>query len=389
MEMDPEYCHTEGIPIFSRRECLRLMCRTGAGLAATQVALKALDSFIPSAQARPLSKSLHQAMFFKRISHQRVQCELCPRTMIISAGKSCFCRTRKNIKGTLYALGFDKPCVVNFEPIERGPLYHFYPGNKTMSLGAAGCNLNCLYCQNYELAQRSPEEVKTIDLEPATAIRKGGIKSVTITYTDPACQPEYVIEIAKTAKKYNLPVILCTAGYINSKPLEHIISFVDAFAVTLKAITDEMYLKLTGVHLEPVLRTIKHIKKSGKWLEIVTLVVPGYNDDRKGIQTAAAWIRDNVGKDTPWHLSRFTPHYKLRKLPPTPRKTLEEAREEGLKAGLGYVYITNLAPHQGNHTYCPNCRKKIIERLGFRTKKINMKGGGCKFCGKKISGKWS
>ena len=171
--------------------------------------------------------------------------------------------------------------------------------------------------------------------------------------------------------------------------LTRIISFVDAFAVTLKAITDEMYLKLTGVHLEPVLRTIKHIKKSGKWLEIVTLVVPGYNDDRKGIQTAANWIRDNVGKDTPWHLSRFTPHYKLTKLPPTPRKTLEEAREEGLKAGLGYVYITNLAPHQGNHTYCPNCQKKIIERLGFKTKKINMNGGDCKFCGKKIPGKWS
>lgn len=388
-----------GAPIYTRRQMLELMAKTGAGTVATLIGLQSLKWFTPCAMAAQTGKkpnttprftrSPKNAMFYSKSGNGNVICELCPRAATILQGSGCFCKTRRNIKGELYAMGFDKPCIVNFEPIERGPAFHFHPGTTTMAMGAAGCNLNCLYCQNYELAQAFPEEVRVIDLNEQKAISEGKATSLTITYTEPACQPEYILDLAKLARSFKWPVLVCTAGYINQKPLETIIPHVDAFVVTLKAATDDAYLRLTEVHMQPVLESIKTIKKSGKWLEIVTLIVPGYNDDRKGIETISKWIADNVGNEVPWHISRFTPQYQLKNLPPTPRKTIEEAREVGINAGLKYVYATNLAPHDGNHTYCPSCKEKIVERLGFKTMNMHIKDGKCVFCGKKIPGFWN
>lgn len=392
MKSDKKDINSNGIPVYTRREMLRLMARAGAGTAATLVGLQALNWFTPCAMAAKYSTSqrypLHKAMFYKKLSGGNVQCELCPRTTIIPSGEGCYCRARRNINGTLYAIGYQRPCIVNFEPIERGPLYHFLPGTNTMTTAAAGCNLVCLYCQNYELAQTSPDDVQTIDLDVKKALLRGKVESLTLTYTEPVCHPEYLINLAKTAKSVRLPVIVCTAAYINPEPLKQLIPYVDAFAVTLKAANDKDYMRLTDAHLEPVLQAIRQIRESGKWLEIITLIVPSFNDERKGIKEIASWINDKLGKDVPWHLSRFTPHYRLKRLPPTPRRTLEEARDEGLNAGLKYVYITNLAPHEGNHTFCPGCGGKIIERLGFKVEKINMKDSTCLYCGTKIPGKW-
>jgi pyruvate formate lyase activating enzyme len=248
--------------------------------------------------------------------------------------------------------------------------------------------MNCLYCQNYELAQTSPENAPDINLNEKKAIKKAKISSLTLTYTDAACQPEYLIKLSQTAKSFNLPLILCTGAYINPEPLKKMIPYVDAFAVTLKAADDNTYMKLTEAHMKPVLESIKTIKASNKWLEIITLIVPGYNDDRKGINHLAEWIKDNLGNDVPWHLSRFTPNYKLKRTPATPRRTLEEARKVGIEKDLKYVYITNLAPHEGNHTYCPSCGKKIIERLGFKTRKTSLLNGRCPHCSTKIAGVW-
>ncbi|MFA6569043.1 MAG: AmmeMemoRadiSam system radical SAM enzyme [Victivallales bacterium] len=373
--------------VYTRREVLELMAKAGAGVGASAVALQAFGWFIPEADAAD-SVPMRKAMFQTKLDKGLVRCDLCPRNITIKPGNMCFCRTRKNINGELYALGFNSPCLINFDPIERGPIYHFLPGTQSMTMATAGCNMNCQYCQNYELAQTSPDKAKRIDFNVPEACRKGRMKSITLTYTEPAVQPEYLIEISKTAKAYKLPVVVCTAGYINPEPLKALIPHVDAFAVTLKAATDEGYVKLTEVHMDPVLETIKNIRKSGKWLEIVTLVVEGYNDGRDDIRRIARWIRDNAGTDVPWHLSRFTPGYKLKKLPPTQRKTLEEARAEGLAQGLKYVYITNLAPHDGNHTYCPKCKDKVIERLAFKTTGFNLKDGRCGTCGEKIPGVW-
>ncbi|OGV52159.1 MAG: AmmeMemoRadiSam system radical SAM enzyme [Lentisphaerae bacterium GWF2_44_16] len=346
---------------------------------------------MPSASAQDGGKAVRsrKAMYYTQLPGKRVKCLLCPRGVSLANGQSCYCRTRRNIDGNLYAIGYRKPCIVNFEPVERAPLYHFHPGTETMSLGAAGCNMTCLYCQNYELAQSSPENTRNLDVNEENALRKGPASSLTLTYTDAACQPEYLLYLSEIAEKLKFPLILCTGAYINSLPLQDIIPHTDAFAITLKAATDEMYMKLTGVHLKPVLNSIKQVAGSGKWIEITTLIVPDYNDDAAGIQYIAKWIRDNAGENVPWHLSRFTPNYRLDKLPPTPRRTLEEAREIGLNAGLKYVYITNLAPHDGNNTYCPSCHKKIIERLGFKTRKNYIISGKCPFCRTVIPGKWT
>lgn len=372
--------------LYSRREVLEMLLRVGGCAALSVAGLNALDVLVPALHGGTGHLSSPEALFQKQLKGNRVKCTLCPRKVTIKEGQSCYCRSRKNIDGKLYALGYDKPCIVNFDPIERAPLYHFMPGTQSMALGAAGCNMNCLYCQNYQLAQSSPERVRKIDLDEKAAIKKGKVKSITLTYTDASCQPEYLIYLAKIAKSMGIKVILCTGGYINSKPLKMILPYVDAFAITLKAATDKMYVKLTDVHMKPVLNTLRRVKKSGKWLEVVTLVVPGYNDDRKGIQSLARWIYKNLGEEVPWHLSRFTPNYKLKRVPPTPRRTLEEARKVGLDSGLHYVYITNLAPHNGNHTYCPKCSKKLIERLGFKNKKYNLKDGKCPYCEYPIPG---
>jgi pyruvate formate lyase activating enzyme len=374
--------------VFTRREMLELTAKFGAGAAAFSLGATALDFFTPSASAENIPLSPHEAMFYKKLTDKRVKCLLCPRRIVLRPGERCFCKTRKNIDGKLYAMGYDKPCIVNFEPVERAPLCHFLPDTRTMSLGAAGCNMNCLYCQNYELAQTSPENAPAIKLNQKEAIKKGQIKSVTLTYTDAACQPEYLMTLSENAKSFDLPLILCTGGYINPKPLKKMIPHVNAFAVTLKAATDDMYVKLTEAHMKPVLESLKMIRESNKWLEVITLIVPGYNDDRKGISRLAKWIKANLGAQTPWHLSRFTPNYKLKRTPPTPRKTLEEARKVGMDAGLEYVYITNLAPHEGNHTYCPSCGKKLIERLGFKTRKSNLRKGKCPHCQTEIPGIW-
>ncbi len=364
----------------SRREALMLLAKSAAGAAAFGV----LSPDLFSADA----PEMKEAMFYEKLPNGKTRCLLCPRAIEIDKGKLCFCRTRKNINGKLFAIGYNKPCIVNFEPVERGPLYHFMSGTDTMSTGAAGCNMECLYCQNFELAQASPDQVKAIDLNVTKALREKNVKSLTLTYTDISCQPEYFFELADTAKALKIPVIACTGAYINPEPLKEYIKRTDAFAVTLKAHDDDSYLKLTGVHNTPVLDALLKIRESGKWLEVITLIVPEYNDSREGIKSLAKWIYNNLGADTPWHISRFTPHYRLRKLPPTPRKTMEEARQSGLESGLKYVYITNLAPHDGNNTYCPKCGQAIVERLAFKVTRKTMKGSNCGFCGEKIAGVW-
>lgn len=373
---------------FTRREMLSLAMKLGVGTLAGAALLKASDFFASSAEAAEPS-GLKEALFYDKLPGGKVKCTLCPRMVTLEPGKSCFCKTRRNEGGVLRATGFKKPCVVNFEPIERGPLYHYLPGTDTMAMGAAGCNMECLYCQNYELAQSPPEKVKALEFDPAAALKAAKAKSLTLTYTDSSCQPEYLMELSDVARRHKAPLILCTGAYINQRPLEEIIKKVDAFAITLKAATDEAYLKLTGVDMKPVLDSLVKIKSSGKWLEVVTLVVPEYNDEQKGIESLAKWIRSNLGEDTPWHISRFTPNYKLRKLPPTPRKTMEEARKIGQDAGLKFVYITNLAPHEGNNSYCPSCKKAIVERLAFKTLKSSIVNGKCKFCGTRIPGVWT
>ena len=374
--------------LLTRREMLELSLKAGLGGLAGAALSGAAPFFISEADAAEGAPS-REALFYEPLSNGDVRCTLCPRKVILSPGKTCYCKTRRNLGGKLIASGFDKPCIVNVDDIERNPLYHYLPGSKTLAMGAAGCNMDCLYCQNYELAQSPPEKVKTLNFAPSKGIAESKAQSLTLTYTDAICQPEYLFSLSEIARKQRAKVILCSGAYVNPEPLDAFIKHVDAFAITLKAFDDDSYMRLTGIHLNPVLDALVKIKASGKWLEVVTLIVPDYNDDAKGIQSLAKWIRSNLGETTPWHLSKFVPEYKLKKLPPTPRRTLEDARKAGQDAGLKYVYITNLAPHEGNNSYCPSCGNTILERLGFKLKANHLQNGKCPNCGTAIQGVWS
>jgi pyruvate formate lyase activating enzyme len=368
----------------SRRGLIKLLAIAGMG-AATVPSTQAFNIF-DMFENEYYPEDLTEAMLYKTLSNGNVQCTLCPREVILQPGKACFCKTRRNVDGKLYAMGYDSPCIVNIEPIEHGPLYHFMPGTKSLSIGAAGCNMDCLYCQNFDLAQSYPEHAKSIDLDIQTMLQNKEIKSITMTYTDAICQPEYLIEVFSMAKRAGLKTVLCTGAFVNTHALKKIIPYVDAFVVTIKASDDTMYRKLTGVSLAPVLEAVKTIHQSGKWLEIVNLIVPGYNDRKVDVETLLNWVKQNLGTKVPLHFSRFTPAYKLNHIQPTSRKAMEQARDLGIQKGLEYVYITNLSPHKYNHTFCHSCGKKVVGRLGFSLSENRLEGSFCPDCGHQIPG---
>jgi len=336
--------------------------------------------------------SLKEALFYQKLENKAVQCHLCPRNCFIPKGGRGFCGIRENRDGTLYTLSYAK--VVSFndiDPIEKKPLFHFFPGTRTFSIATAGCNLKCKFCQNWEISQKRTEEVDYIYLEPAELVkrvRESARPTIAYTYTEPTIFYEYMLETAKLARQQGLKNIMHSNGYINEAPLRQLAKYLDAANIDLKGFTDEYYAKLTEGTLEPVLESLKILKEEGVHLEITNLVLPGYNDDPETIRKMCLWIKENLGEDTPLHFSRFHPMYKLVSLSPTPVETLEKARKIALDSGLKYVYIGNVAGHPGENSYCPKCKNMLIERRGYFILQNNIKDGKCKFCGEKIAGIW-
>ena len=338
-----------------------------------------------------LLPSLREALFYTKLDNNYVKCQLCPRRCVIPEGGRGFCGVRKNIGGKLYSLVYGKPCAVHIDPIEKKPLFHVLPGSRTFSIATAGCNLRCKFCQNWQISQAKPEEVQSINLEPAQVVAKAkesGCKSITYTYTEPTIFYEYVLDTAKIARKEGLKNYMHSAGFINPKPLRELCKHLDAANIDLKGFSEDYYQKLCQGHLEDILRSLKIIKEEGVWLEITNLIIPTLNDDPKLIRKMCMWVRDNLGAETPVHFSRFYPMYKLRNLSPTPISTLEKARKIALDVGLKFVYIGNIPGHQGENTYCPACHKLLIERRGYNILTNNLNKGRCKFCGRKMPGIW-
>jgi pyruvate formate lyase activating enzyme len=320
-----------------------------------------------------------------------VQCELCPNECILENGQHSRCRARMNKDGTLYSLVYGKPCAVHVDPIEKKPFFHFLPGTTAFSIATAGCVLSCKFCQNWQISQAKPEDTDTYDL-PSDRVVKQAInyrsKSITYTYTEPTSFYEYMYDTAVIAKKYRIRNTMHTCGYMNEKPLRKLSKYLDAGNVDLKAFTEDYYNRICGGSLKPVLHSIVVLKEEGVWLEITNLVIPTLNDDMKKIKDMAHWILKNVGADVPLHFSRFFPNYKLTNLPPTPLETLTDARKTAMDAGLKFVYIGNIR-HEAESTFCPKCKKLLIERIGYFVKQNNISNGKCKFCSTSIPGVWS
>lgn len=373
----------------SRREFLKDLGKKTLTLAALPHILNLMGWIGEEAEAAMLGNYM-EVEFYKRLPDKKIQCFVCPRHCILDAGETCFCLTRKNHDGRLYAHAFNNPCkLIPDDPIEKLPLHHYYPGAQTLSIATGGCNMRCLYCQNWQISQKKPEEVKTFSLtkeEATEGARSTGVKALAFTYTEPVSFLEYAKTIAKYAKPRGIKSVCATALFINEKPLKDLCRYIDAFAVALKGFSETFYQKVCGEPLKPVLDAIITLKKQRKWFEIVSLLVPTYNTSDKEIKEMCQWVRRYVGKDTPMHFSRFVPRFKLKHLPQTSVQDINRACEIAQAEGIQYVYSGNVAPHPKNNTYCHNCKKPVIERLGFKILSRQMKKNKCSNCGERIPG---
>lgn len=321
----------------------------------------------------------------------KVQCQICPNRCILSPGDRSICRSKINMSGKLYTLVYGNPCALHVDPVEKKPLYHFYPGTSVFSIATAGCNFRCLNCQNWEISQRKPEEVHYTDLFPTDAIKaakKSGSPSIAYTYSEPVTFYEYMHDTARLAHEEGLKNLLISNGYINKAPLLRLARFIDAANIDLKSFDDGIYRSLNGGTVLPVLNSFKALHEANVWFEITTLVVPGYVDQPEMIKEMCGWILKELGPNYPLHFLRFFPRYKLNRLPATPVSTLELLRELALKEGLRYVYLGNVPGHDTYNTYCHNCHKLLINRNGYRMAEFNIVMGMCKFCKTPIPGRW-
>lgn len=329
---------------------------------------------------------MKKAKFSQSLKNQYVQCLLCPHRCKIKPGAIGLCHVRKNIDGILYSLSYGHPIAGHVDPIEKKPLFHFLPGSFSYSVATVGCNLCCKHCQNADISQVSLSEVssKEISAEEIVSLAKQHqCQSISYTYTEPTVFYEYVYDIAPVAHKKNLKNVLVTNGYISKEPLQEIAPFIDAANIDLKSMSEEFYKKVCGAHLKPVLKRIQQYHDLGIWIELTTLLIPGYNDSKEELRKLATFIAE-IDPMIPWHISGFHPSYQLQDAPMTTMKSLEMARTIGKACGLQYIYLGNIGI--GETTYCPSCGAVLIDRHGFQVTYDNLLNNQCRFCQTELPG---
>jgi pyruvate formate lyase activating enzyme len=331
-----------------------------------------------------------EAMLYEKLSDDRVRCNLCAHRCTIADGKLGVCQVRENEGGTLYTLVYGRTISQNVDPVEKKPLQHFYPGSTAYSIATPGCNLRCQWCQNASISQMVREQ-HAIMGSPASpeqivaAARRAGCRSIAYTYTEPTIFFEYSYDIARLAHEAGIANVYVTNGYMTEDMIETFDPYLDAANVDLKAFRDETYRKYTGARLQPVLDSLKVMKRLGVWVEVTTLVVPTINDSAEELRDAARFVAQELGVETPWHISRFHPAYQMTNVPPTPVSTLRQAQEIGQEEGLRYVYVGNV-PGEAN-TLCHECGRLLIRRSGYWILENNVQpDGSCPHCGTRVAG---
>jgi len=333
-----------------------------------------------------------KAMYYKKLEGTAIECELCPRHCLVTDLERGYCGVRENQGGEYYTLVHSRACAMNIDPIEKKPLFHFHPGTAAFSIATAGCNVNCKFCQNWDISQVRPEQVTNVELPPDEIVRicqARSVPTVAYTYSEPIVFYEYMHDTCVEGRKFGIKNVMITGGYIEKEPLKKIIPLMDAIKVDLKSYSQQYYEDVVNGELQPVLDALKIIHDDGMWLELVYLVVPTMNDSTKELTDLCRWVKTNLSDHVPIHFTRFHPTYLMTNLPPTPVKTLEKAYDIARQSGLKFPYIGNVPGHSAEHTYCPGCGELLIERLGFRINKINLKDGMCGKCGTHIPGVWS
>lgn len=330
-----------------------------------------------------------EALFWKAVGNS-VQCQLCPHFCVLENNEIGKCRARQNKDGKLISLVYGKLCSMAIDPIEKKPLYHFFPGEKTLSIATAGCNLSCKNCQNWQISQANVDEVSELILKPEDIIKeaiKRKIKIISYTYTEPTIFYEYMLDTAKLAGKHKIKNVIVSNGFINPLPLKELCKYIDAANIDLKSINNEFYERVCNARLEPVLKALEISKENNTWLEITNLIIPEFNDSTQEIEKLVSWIVKNLGKEIPLHFSAFYPQYKMLNLPSTPAETLKKARNIAIAKGMKYVYTGNIKDNEGDTTFCPKCKKALIRRKYFDILENNIKKGKCS-CKEKIAGVW-
>ncbi len=362
-----------------------------------------------------------QRGWVKRARHylklgRNVQCKLCPNECLLEPEDRGRCRNRVYKDGTLWTMAYGNPCAFHIDPIEKKPLFHFIPGTGVFSIATAGCGFRCLNCQNWDISQRKPEETKDPRGEPIRLLPQRfysldrnnaarmsmfpddvlavaeffGCPSVAYTYSEPTAWYEYMIDTAKAARAKNVKNVWVTCGYIQEEPLVELCRYIDGANVDLKSFDEDVYRRLNSGNLEPILSTLKTLRREGVHLEVTNLIVPTYTDRPEMIRRMCDWLVENLGPDCPLHFSRFHPAHKLTHLPPTPVEVLVEARSIARRAGLHYVYVGNCREvDDAETTFCPGCREPVVERNVYSVETINLEGGKCRSCGTEIAGVWS
>jgi len=323
--------------------------------------------------------------------HNLVKCLLCAQQCVILPGRRGKCKSRMNVGGELRSLVYGRPIAIHVDPIEKKPFYHYLPGSAAFSLATSGCPLRCKFCQNWQISQASPEDYQTPFIQPASIADGASSRHapvIAFTYNEPTVFTEYLIDIAREAKKRHIRSVLVSCGFMNGAPLREMCAALGAIKIDLKGFSDQFYRDVCSAELRPVLRSIKEIAKSRAHLEIVNLVVPTLNDSEKMLENLADWVIGEAGPDVPVHFTRFHPDYQMPHLPPTPVATLERARQIALTKGMHYPYVGNVPGHPGNHTYCPSCGKIVIKRDSFFVVDLHLEDGRCAFCHQKIAGVW-
>ncbi len=331
-----------------------------------------------------------ESMLYEKLSENRVRCNLCAHRCVIKEGKRGICQVRENQNGTLYTLVYGRTIAQHTDPVEKKPLFHFYPGTNAYSIATPGCNFRCPWCQNWEISQipEDGEIAAGIEASPNQIVadaRRAGCKSIAYTYTEPTIFFEYAYDTARLAHEAGLANIYVTNGYMTEEMLETFSPYLDAMNIDLKGFSEKMYKEYVGARLQPVLDALKKAKELGIFLEVTTLIIPGINDSSEELKDATNFIATELGTDTPWHISRFFSAYKMPNAPVTPVETLKQAVKIGKDAGLRYVYLGN-APGQGDeNTHCPSCGNLVVERMGYYTRAVGLDGSKCHFCGAELN----
>jgi len=373
-----------------RTAAAALPCLAGCGLASGASPPLGFPLLLPASD--PDAQFTVEAKYYEKLEHKKIKCKLCPRECVIDDRERGYCGARENRGGTYYTLVHSRVATAHIDPIEKKPLFHFLPGTPAFSIATAGCNVNCKFCQNWEISQVRPEQVRSTYMPPrdlAALARQYQCPTIAYTYSEPVIFYEYVADSADAGHAQGVRSVVISGGYIQQEPLKKWCHSVDAIKIDLKSFSEKFYKEVVNGELKPVLETLVTIRKQGTWTEIVYLVIPTLNDGDAEFKAAAQWVKANLGADVPVHFDRFHPEYLLTNLPDTPVASLERAKAIADAEGLHYVYVGNVPGHPAENTYCPKCRRIVVERQGYTIGQIHLKKGKCGFCGETIPGIWA